>query len=105
MAQHYAFISASIWLYIESLYVHYAVTAGRLRGRALKCYIPMGWIAPAPVLGLTILCAGLAPYGADWRCFMNHHSPAIYAFLVPVLGFSTVCLILFLDILQKYLYS
>ncbi len=86
---HYFFTSSSIWLYFEVLYIHYAVTAGRLAGRAFTCYIPVGWGIPAVVVG-AVLAVDLNAYGADWRCWIAYDRNLIWAFICPILFFSAV---------------
>lgn len=85
----YAFSASSIWLYFEALYVHYAVTSGRLKGRAFTCYMPLGW-------GLPILHAGgiaairAASLGEGWRCWPSYEDHTAYALLAPILVFNIV---------------
>ncbi len=95
---HYFFISGAIWLYIESLYVHYAVTAGRLGGRAFKCYIPFGWLGPLAVVGAVALLVLVGwqkqfrkCYGADWRCWITSSDNLPFIFAAPIYFFLAVC--------------
>ena len=85
----FSFSASSIWLYLEALWVHYAVTAGRMKGRAFKCYMPLGWALPLVFLGAIAVWRS-ASLGADWRCWPAYDDFTAHIVLAFILAFSTV---------------
>lgn len=79
----YSFTAATAWLYMETLFLHYAVTVGRLKGRALICYMPIAWLCPAPGIG-ALLAVNVNGFGGDWRCWASYEQNAIWAFLSSI---------------------
>ena len=85
----YAFTAATAWLYMETLFLHYAVTAGRLAGRAFICYMPIAWISPLAGIG-ALLGVNLNGFGGDWRCWASYEHYAIWPFLSSIFLFFFV---------------
>ncbi|XP_074646025.1 uncharacterized protein LOC141902276 [Tubulanus polymorphus] len=85
MLIHYFYVATFAWLWIEGLYIFYAVTSGVTKGR-IKCYIPFAWGIP-----LIIVCAtagvNVEAYGSPIRCWLSTQGNYIYAFIGPILMF------------------
>jgi len=83
IAQHYLFIVAYMWIFIESLCLFYAVLYNQLIGK-MKCYAPMGWIIPAIIVAVIV---GLYPdsYGLNDRCWVSYSKYLIMSMIGPIL--------------------
>ena len=91
---HYASLAGAVWLYFEALFVHYAVTAGRVEGRLLKCYLPVAWTLPLAPLVLVAVLQQKAEggfgirkefdaFGDDWRCWASYDGLAAQILALP----------------------
>lgn len=83
ICMHLFFTASFAWLFVESLFSFYAVTAGVVEGR-LKCYLPFAWGVPIVVVGAT---AGINvdAYGGK-NCWLSPDDYFIWAFLGPILA-------------------
>lgn len=84
ICMHLFFTASFTWLFVESLFSFYAVTAGVVEGR-IKCYLPFAWGVPIAVVATT---AGINinAYGGK-NCWLSPDDYFIWAFLGPILAF------------------
>ncbi|XP_064639912.1 uncharacterized protein LOC135495345 isoform X2 [Lineus longissimus] len=80
---HFFFLATFCWLWVEALYLFYAVTSGITKGR-LKCYIPFAWGVPLVIVS-AVVGMNVDNYGSDWKCWLNADGNAIYSFVGPIL--------------------
>lgn len=85
---HYFFTAAFCWMWIEGLYIFYAITSGVLKGR-LKFYMPFAWGVPL-IIVIACIAIDIDAYGWPPMCWITTEDNAIYAFIGPVLLFIFV---------------
>ncbi|PAA69042.1 hypothetical protein BOX15_Mlig003708g1 [Macrostomum lignano] len=85
---HLFFVATFAMLFIESLWVFYAVTKGIIRGR-LKWWLPVAWLIPVVIVGIV---GGInsGAYGGP-HCWIT--GVYIWAFLGPLVAFGCLSLL------------
>ncbi len=85
----YLYSSGAIWLWIEALTVHYAVTAALLQGRLKICYLPLAWAVPL-LYSIGYFVIAHPSYGKGVRCWVAYTGFWHYLYFAPIVIFLMV---------------